>query len=43
MGWFVDWFFTVLRSAEEFFIYMEMSPLQVKGCKFWPMLGAQGI
>jgi hypothetical protein len=22
---------------------MEMSPLQVKGCKFWPMLGAQGI
>jgi hypothetical protein len=28
-----DWLFTVLRPAKEFFTYMEMSPLPVKGCK----------
>jgi hypothetical protein len=33
--------FTVIRLAEEFFTYMETSPLPVKGCKFMPMLGAQ--
>jgi hypothetical protein len=27
------WRGTVLRPAEEFFTYMEMSPLPVKGCK----------
>jgi hypothetical protein len=25
--------YTVLRPAQEFFIYMEKSPLPVKGCK----------
>jgi hypothetical protein len=25
--------FTVLRPAQEFFIYMETSPLPVRGCK----------
>jgi hypothetical protein len=39
----VDWLFRVLRPAQEFFIYMETSPLPVKGCKFRPMLGAQGL
>jgi hypothetical protein len=29
----IDWLFTVLRPAEEFFTYMETSPLPVKGCK----------
>jgi hypothetical protein len=29
----IDWLFTVLRPAQEFFTYMEMSPLPVKGCK----------
>jgi hypothetical protein len=27
------WLFTVLRPAQEFFTYMETSPLSVKGCK----------
>jgi hypothetical protein len=38
----IDWLFTILRSAQ-FFTYMETSPLPVKGCKIWPMLGAQGL
>jgi hypothetical protein len=38
-----DWLFTVLRPAQEYFTYMETSPLPVKGCKFWPKLGAQGL
>jgi hypothetical protein len=29
----LDWLFTVLLSAQEFFTYMETSPLPVKGCK----------
>jgi hypothetical protein len=29
----IDWFFTVLRPPQEFFIYMETSPLPVKDCK----------
>jgi hypothetical protein len=29
----IDWWFTVFRPAQEFFTYMEMSPLPVKGCK----------
>jgi hypothetical protein len=29
----IDWIFTVLRPAQEFFTYMETSPLPVKGCK----------
>jgi hypothetical protein len=28
----IDWLFTVLRPAQEFFTYMT-SPLPVKGCK----------
>jgi hypothetical protein len=28
-----DWLFTVLRPAQEYFTFMEMSPLLVKGCK----------
>jgi hypothetical protein len=28
-----DWLFTVLRPAQEFFTYMETSPLPVKGYK----------
>jgi hypothetical protein len=32
-GWLNDWLFTVLRPAQEFFTYMETSPLPVKGCK----------
>jgi hypothetical protein len=43
LGWLLDWLFTVLRPAQEFFTYMETSPLPVKGCKFRPMLGAQGL
>jgi hypothetical protein len=27
----VHWLFKVLRPAQEYFIYMEMSPLPVKG------------
>jgi hypothetical protein len=29
----IDWLFTVLGTAQEFFTYMETSPLPVKGCK----------
>jgi hypothetical protein len=29
----IDWLFTGLRPAQEYFTYMEMSPLPVKGCK----------
>jgi hypothetical protein len=29
----IDWLFTVLRPAQEFFTYMETSPVPVKGCK----------
>jgi hypothetical protein len=29
----VGWLFTVLRPAQEFFTYMETSPMLVKGCK----------
>jgi hypothetical protein len=29
----IDWLFTVLRPAQEYFTYMETSPLPVKGCK----------
>ena len=31
--------FGVFRSTREFFTYTETSPLPVKGCLFWPMLG----
>ena len=34
--------FWVFRPTGEFFTYMETSPLLVKGCKFWPMLGTYG-
>jgi hypothetical protein len=39
----VGWLFPVLRPTQECFTYMETSPLPVKGCKFRPMLGAQGL
>jgi hypothetical protein len=29
----VGWLFTVLRPAQEYFTYMEKSPLPVMGCK----------
>jgi hypothetical protein len=29
----VGWLFTVLCPAQEFFTYMDTSPLPVKGCK----------
>jgi type IV secretory pathway TrbD component len=32
-SWLIDWFFTVLRPSQEYFSYMETSPLPVKGCK----------
>jgi hypothetical protein len=28
----IDWLFTVLRPAQEYFTYMETSPMPVKGC-----------
>ena len=28
--------------TQEFFTHMETSPLPVRGCKFWPMLGTHG-
>jgi hypothetical protein len=31
--WLIDWLFSVLRPAQEYFTYMETSPLPVKGCK----------
>ena len=30
------------RPTRYFFIHMETSPMLVKGCKFWPMLGTSG-
>ena len=33
--------FGVFRPIREFFTHMETSPLPVKGCKFWPMLGTE--
>ena len=30
--------YEVFRPFREFFTLMEMSPLPVNGCKFWPML-----
>jgi hypothetical protein len=39
----IDYLFTVLRPAQEYFTYMETSPLPVKGCKIRPLLGAQGL
>ena len=32
----------VYHPTWEFFTHMETSPLPVKGCKFWPMLGSHG-
>jgi hypothetical protein len=29
----IDWLFTVLRPTQEYFTYMETSPLLVKGCE----------
>jgi hypothetical protein len=43
MGLMVDWLYRVLRPAQEYFTHMETSPLPVKGCKFRPMLGSQGL
>ena len=31
--------FRVFHPTREFFTHLETSPLPVKGCKFWPMLG----
>jgi hypothetical protein len=31
----IDWLFRVLYPTQEFFIYMETSPLPVKGCKMY--------
>jgi hypothetical protein len=39
----VDWLFTVLRPAQEFFTYMEMSPLPVKGCKILAYARRSGL
>jgi hypothetical protein len=33
VAWLIDWLFTVLRPPQEYFTYMETSPLLVKGCK----------
>jgi hypothetical protein len=33
--WLIDWLFTVLRPTQEFFTYIETSPLPVKGLKIW--------
>jgi hypothetical protein len=41
--WLIDWLITVSCPAQEFFTYKETSPLPVKGFKFRPMLGAQGL
>ena len=32
----------VFRPTREFFSHLETSPLPVKGCKFWPILGTHG-
>jgi hypothetical protein len=34
---------TVLRFAQEFFTEMQTTPMPMKGCKFRPMLGTQGL
>ena len=34
--------FAPFRPTRECYTHMEMSPLPVKGCKFWPMLVTQG-
>jgi hypothetical protein len=39
---FIDWLFTVLRPAQEYFTYMETSPLPVKGCKILASAGCSG-
>ena len=36
------WLFGAYRLTLEFFTHMEKSPLPVKGCKFWLMLGIYG-
>jgi hypothetical protein len=33
--WLIDWLFTVLRPAQEYFTYMETSPLPVKGLSLY--------
>jgi hypothetical protein len=33
ISWLIDWLFTVSHPPQEFFTYMETSPLPVKGCK----------
>ena len=38
----VVFLFTVFSSTRDLFTDMETSPLPVKGCKFWPMLGTHG-
>ena len=35
-------FVVVFCSTREFYTNMETSPVPVKGCKFWPMLGIYG-
>ena len=35
--------FWVFRPTRAFFTHLETSPLLVKGCKFWPMLGTHAI
>ena len=42
---FTAWFFFGgggVKTTREFFTHMELSPLLVKGCKFWPLLGIHG-
>ena len=34
--------FGVYRPTRKLFTHMETSPLPVKGCKFWPILGTHG-
>jgi hypothetical protein len=36
----IDWLFSVLRPAQEYFTYMETSPLQVKVCKLLGLYSA---
>ena len=35
-------FFVVYRPTRDFFTHIEMSPLPLKGCKFWAMIGTHG-
>jgi hypothetical protein len=39
----IDWLFMFLRSAQEFFTYMETSSMPAKGSEYRPMIGAQGL